>query len=109
MPFKDHNVGDFVVVRSHDLDLVPFWRRRMTGDVIKDENSEYFKMERVQWWVLVKERSNLDKHLYEDCWNGKWKCNLADSKQWLDILIILFSFPTQKNTMNKSQINILAT
>jgi hypothetical protein len=38
------------------------------GDVIKDEDSEYFKMVRVQWWVLVKQGSNLiEQHLYEDC------------------------------------------
>jgi len=71
-PFKDFNVGDFVFVRSHDPDLVPFWMGRAEGDVIKDEKSEYFKIVKVQWWVHVKKRSNLDeRHLYEDCWNGK--------------------------------------
>ncbi len=35
-PFKDFNVGDFVFVRSHDPDLVPFWMGRAEGDVIKD-------------------------------------------------------------------------
>jgi hypothetical protein len=65
------------------------------GDVIKDEDNEYFKMVRVQWWVPMKKRSNLDeRHLYEDCWNGKWKCNLGDLEQWLDISAIFFSFPT---------------
>ncbi len=45
---------------------------RAEGDVIKDEESEYFKMVKVQWWVLVKKGSNLDEqHLLEDCWNGK--------------------------------------
>jgi hypothetical protein len=51
------------------------------GDVIKDEKNEYFKMVKVQWWAPMKKRSNLDgRHLYEDCWNGKWKSNLADPK-----------------------------
>jgi hypothetical protein len=50
-----------------------------------------------------------EQHLYEDCWNGKWKCNLADPRQWFDISTILFSFYAWKNTTNKSQINILAT
>jgi hypothetical protein len=27
---------------------------RAKGDVIKDEKSEYFKMVRFLWWVLVK-------------------------------------------------------
>jgi hypothetical protein len=47
--------------------------------------------------------------LYEDCWNGKWKCNLADPKQWLDISTIILSFIVRKNTTNKNQINILVT
>jgi hypothetical protein len=82
MPFKDLNVGDFMLVRMHDLDLVPLWMGKVEGDVIKNEESEYFKMVRVQSWVLVKKGSNLDEqHMYEDCWNGKWKCNLANPKQ----------------------------
>jgi hypothetical protein len=56
---------------------------RAEGDVIKNEENEYFKMMRIQWWVPMKKRSNLD----EDCWNGKWKCNLADPKQWINILV----------------------
>jgi hypothetical protein len=76
---------------------------RAKGDVIKDEKNEYFKMVKVLWWVPVKKGSNLDEqHLYENCWNGKWKCNLLDPKQWLDISTILFSFPTWKNTKKKS-------
>jgi hypothetical protein len=47
--------------------------------------------------------------LYEDCWNGKWKCNLVDLKQWFDISTILFFFPMQKNTTKKIQTNIFAT
>ncbi len=38
--------------------------------------------------------------------NGKWKCNLANLEQWLDISTILFSFHVQKNTTNKGEINI---
>jgi hypothetical protein len=60
-PFKDLNVGDFVFVRPHDPDLVPFLMGRMKGDVIKDKESEYFKMVRVQWWILVKKGSTLDE------------------------------------------------
>jgi hypothetical protein len=71
---------------------------------------EYFKMVRVLWWVSVKKRLNLDeRHMYEDCWNGKWKRNLVNSKQWLDISAIPFSFLAWKNTTNKSQISILTT
>ncbi len=79
MPFRDLNVGDFVLMKLYDLNLVPLQMGSAEGDVIKDEDSEYLKMVKVQWWVLVKKGSNLnDQHLYEDCQNGKWKCNLAD-------------------------------
>ncbi len=55
----------------------------------------------------MKKCSNLDEqHLYEDCWNGKWKCNLADLKQWFNISIVFFSFLVLKNITKKSQINI---
>jgi hypothetical protein len=94
-PFKNFNDGNFVLVRSHDLDLVMLWTKRAEGDVIKDNDIEYFKVVRVQWWVLVKKRSNIDEqHLYEDCWNGKWKRNVVDLKQWLDVSTFFFSFPT---------------
>ncbi len=80
------------------------------GDVVKDKENEYFKMVRVQWWILVKKGSNLDeRHLYENCWNGKWKCNFKNLEQWFDISIILFFFPTQKNKTNMSQIIISTT
>jgi hypothetical protein len=66
--FKDFNVRNFVVVRQHDPNLVPFWMGRAEGDVVKEEESEYFKMVRVQWWVHVKKGSNLnERDLYEDC------------------------------------------
>ncbi len=64
---------------------------KMEDDVIKDEENEYFKMVRVQWKVPIKKRSNLDeRHPYEDYWNGKWKCNLANSEQWFNISTIFF-------------------
>jgi hypothetical protein len=43
------------------------WEEQRVRDVIKDEENEYFKMVRVQWWVPMKKKSNLDvRHLYED-------------------------------------------
>jgi len=60
-PFIDLNVRNFVFVRPHDPNLVPLWMGRVKGDVIKDEDSEYFKMVKVQWWVHVKKGSNLDE------------------------------------------------
>jgi hypothetical protein len=38
---------------------------RVEGDVIKDEENEYFKMAKVQWWVHVKKESNLDEQIYK--------------------------------------------
>jgi hypothetical protein len=34
---------------------------RTKGDVVKDEESEYFKMVRVQWWVPMKKGLKLDE------------------------------------------------
>jgi hypothetical protein len=34
-PFRDLNVGDFVLVRLHDYDLIPFWRGRAEGHIFK--------------------------------------------------------------------------
>ncbi len=57
--FKDFNNGSFVLVRSHDPFLVSMLMGRTQSDVMKDDQNEFFKMVRVQWWVPVKERSNL--------------------------------------------------
>ncbi len=81
---------------------------RVEGDVIKDENSEYFKMVKVQWWVPVKKRSNFNEwHLYEDYQNGKWKCNLASPEQWLNISTILFFFMLEKIQQKKVKLIFL--
>jgi len=57
--------------------------------------NEFFKMVKVQWWVPMKKGSNLDEwHLYEDFWNNKWKCNLANVEQWFKILVVLLFFPS---------------
>ncbi len=107
-PFKDLNNGDFAFVRLYDPLLVPIWLGRTQSYVVKDDQNEFFKMVRVQWWVLVKKRSNsYERCLYEDCWNGKWKCNLENLEQWFEIVAVLFSFPSQKNMINNNQITFL--
>ncbi len=42
MLFENLSVGDFVLVRPHDHNLVLLWMGRVEGDVIKDEENEYF-------------------------------------------------------------------
>jgi hypothetical protein len=59
-PFKDLNNGDFILVKLHDLFLVPMWMGRTQCDVMKDEQNENFKMVKVQWWVPMKKGSKLD-------------------------------------------------
>jgi hypothetical protein len=34
---------------------------RTQGDVVKDEENDFFKMVRVQWWVPMKKGTNLDE------------------------------------------------
>jgi hypothetical protein len=43
------------------MTLILFFSRWEEWRVIKDEESEYFKMVKIQWWVLVKKGSNLDE------------------------------------------------
>jgi hypothetical protein len=50
--FKDLDNGNFVLVRPHDLFLVPIWLGRTHN--VKDDQNEFFKMVKVQWWVLMK-------------------------------------------------------
>jgi len=57
--FKDLNNDFFFLVRLHDPLLVSMLMGRTQSDIIKDDQNIYFKMVRLQWWVLVKERSNL--------------------------------------------------
>jgi hypothetical protein len=77
--FKNLNDGDFVLMRSHDPNLVSVWMGKAQGDVVKTKEIEFFKMVKVQWWVPMKKGKTLDEqHLYEDCWNDKWKCNFVD-------------------------------
>ncbi len=45
--FRDLTDGDFVFVRLHDLGLVHVEMGRAQGDVVKDEESAFFKMVRV--------------------------------------------------------------
>jgi hypothetical protein len=68
-------------MKPHDPLFVLVWMGKTQSDVIKDDQNENFKIMKVHWWVLMKKRSNLDERLlYEDCWNGKWKCNLENSE-----------------------------
>jgi hypothetical protein len=50
---RNFNNGDFVFVRLHDPFLVLVWSRKTHRDVVKDDQNEFFKMVRVQWWVLL--------------------------------------------------------
>jgi hypothetical protein len=50
--------------------------------------------------VLLKKGVKNDEELYCDCWLNKWKCNLGDLKQWVDILFVLFSFAESNMTIN---------
>jgi hypothetical protein len=69
-PFRDFNGEDFVIVIPHDLGLVHVWMGIIESDVVKDEENAFFKMVRVQRWVLMKKGANMDeRHLYQDCWN----------------------------------------
>jgi len=52
--FRDFNNGDFVIMKPHDLLFVIVWMGRTQSDVINDHQSEFFKIMKVQWRVLIK-------------------------------------------------------
>jgi hypothetical protein len=45
----------------HNPNLVPLWMGRVESDIVKDKESEYFKMVKVQWWVPMKKKSKLNE------------------------------------------------
>jgi hypothetical protein len=63
-------------------------------------------MVHVQWWVSLKKGAVSDVELYSNYWQGKWKCNLNDLMQWLNINSIAFSFPSRKNITINNTITI---
>ncbi len=59
--FKDLHDGHFVLVRPHEPSLVLVWMGRAQGDVVKNEESAFFKMVNVQWCIPMKKGANLDE------------------------------------------------
>ncbi len=105
-PFRDLHEGDFLLTRPSKLEMYPVWMGKVHIDVVKDVNDEYYRMVHVQWWVPFKKETCNDAKLYRGCWEGKWKCNLSNPMQWVDIDSIAFSFPTGKNTTMNNIITI---
>ncbi len=56
--FRNLNGEDFVLLRPHHLSLVLVWMGRTECDVVKDEESAFFKMLKVQRWLLMKQGAN---------------------------------------------------
>jgi hypothetical protein len=53
-------------VKLHDPFLDLIWLGRTQNDVVKDNQNEFFKLLKMQWWVLMKKGSSLDeRRLYE--------------------------------------------
>lgn len=72
---------------------------RAKNDVVRELDYENYRKIHVQWWVLLKKGVKNDEELYCDHWLSKWKCNLGDPKQWVDILFV-FSFAKSNMTIN---------
>ncbi len=55
-------------MRPHEVEFVSMWMGRAQSDVVvKDNQNEFFKMSKVQWWVPMKKRSDINqRNLYED-------------------------------------------
>ncbi len=46
-------------MKPHDPFLILVQIKRTHIDVVKDDQNEFFKMVRVQWWVQVKEKGQI--------------------------------------------------
>jgi hypothetical protein len=79
---------------------------RVESEVVKVEQPKNFRHLHIQWWMPMKKGTKNDRKLYQDYWVNKWKCNLVDPKQWVDISSILFSFLAKNNvTINSIIMN----
>jgi hypothetical protein len=107
-PFCDSLAGNFVHVQPIDPTIYPMWMGRAKSDV-KDQENENYRKDYVQWWVLVQKGVKNDEELCRNCWLNKWKCNHVNSKQWVEISCIAFSFSTKSNIIIHSMISINAT
>jgi hypothetical protein len=89
------------MVRLANLELYHVWMWRAKNDVVKDDQYDNFKHVHIQWWVQLKKGARNDRKLLLN----KWKCNLANWKQWVNISSIQLSFPTISNvTINNSRL-----
>jgi len=61
--------------------MYPLWMRKMHNDVVKGENNGHYRIVHVQWWVPLKKGAHNNAKLYQDYWQGKWKCNLIKPMQ----------------------------
>jgi hypothetical protein len=82
---------------------------RAKSDVVKDQKNENYKKVHVHWRVHVKKGAKNDEELYHDCWLNKWKCNLVDPKQWVEISFVMFFFLARNKTIVDSIVSISAT
>jgi hypothetical protein len=80
---------------------------RVESEVVKDDQFENFRHLHIQWWVLVKKGTRNDRELYHDCKVNKWKCNLVDPKQWVDISSILLFVRSNVTINSIRMINLI--
>ncbi len=83
--FSGLGVGDFTLVRPIDLELYPVWIGRVKNKVEKDEQADNFRHFHIQLWASEKKEARNERELFRDCWLSKWKCNLTNPKQWVNI------------------------
>jgi hypothetical protein len=48
-------------MKPHEVELVSMWMGRTQTDVVKDNQNEFFEMSKVQWWVPMKKRLDINE------------------------------------------------
>jgi hypothetical protein len=55
IPFQNLGLGDFIPMRPTNMELYLVWMERTKNEVVKDEQSAYFKHVHIQWCVPKKQ------------------------------------------------------
>jgi hypothetical protein len=83
-PFRFLNERDFILACPFDLKVYLVWMGRTHNDVVK-----MGMISIIEWCMFdggpCKKGTHNDVELYQDYWQGRWKCNLTYPTQWVDI------------------------
>ena len=95
---RDYHVGDFVLVRSTQDNLVPIWVGKALSDPILMVGDSNYQQIQIQWYKPCTRRG-FEPNPYHN-WDiephFKWKCNSRYIVQWTSMKNILTSWKSRR-------------